>query len=456
VRRLLTIATPLLLLVALPLIAKPQNQKAIVGATLIDGTGGSPRKEAVIVIEGTRISQVGTRNTIRLQKNTTVIDATGKFIIPGLADMHNHLGEGNFDLNQGPADYQTNLRRLLGWGFTSVFNFGMPSIEDFAQLKRVSAAEDSAFPHFFGSGQLLRAKEGHGSLQGGFTPETPAEARRQVRELKKAKVDAVKFVHTDLRYVTTQSRPLLKPEVIKAIVDEAHKLGLRAFVHAPVLEYAKEALRVGADGLVHAVISDRVDDEFLLLMKSNNAAYITTHAIFEAAGDIGKWSRRMVEFDELGLIPKQVHQSGLSPTTVERWEEKWNNTVYTRDRLKVMRENLKDVWEAGILVVAGSDTGNSGAGTLLGLASQLELLLLLEAGLSPELVLQAATINAARMLGREKDFGTIEAGKLADLLILDANPLIDIRNIRRINRVIKGGLSYKQSELLTFNQKRRS
>lgn len=199
------------------------------------------------------------------------------------------------------------------------------------------------------------------------------------------------------------------------------------------------------------IYADPVDDEFLRLMEKNNAAYITTHAIFEAAGDIGNWARRTVEFDERGLISKQVHSSGLSPETVTRWEEKWNNTAYARERFPIMRENLKKVWDAGILVVAGSDTGNSGAGTLLGLTSQLELLLLVEAGLRPEQALQAATINAARLLRREKDFGTIEPGKLADLVILDADPLIDIRNIRRIDRILKGGLLYKQAELLTAN-----
>ena len=104
--------------------------------------------------------------------------------------------------------------------------------------------------------------------------------------------------------------------------------------------------------------------------------------------------------------------------------------------------------EDRILVVAGSDTGNSGAGTLLGLASQLELSLMVEAGLTPRQSLQAATINAALMVGRQKDLGTIEAGKLADMVILDADPLADIRNVRTIFRIIKGGRVYDQAWLL--------
>lgn len=428
--------------------AQTKGLTAITGSTLISDTVHAPIKDAVIIMEGTRIKQVGSARDTRIPLGARVIDARGKFITPGLADMHQHLGEGNFELNQGEADFKKNLARLLGWGFTTVFSFGTPAVAAFTELKSVSASQDSQYPHFFGVGVLIRAREGHGSLQGGFTPETPDEARRQVRELKAAKVDAIKFVHTDLRYVTKQPRPLLKPEVLAAIIDEAHKVGLKAYVHAPVLEYAKEALRAGADGLVHGILSEPVDDEFIELMKKNRAVYIPTHSIFEAAGDIGAWARRAAAFDERGLVAKEVLEVGLRPSNVTRWEEKWNNVAYMKERLPILRSNLKKVWDAGILVVAGSDTGNSGAGTLLGLSSQLELWLMVEAGLTPAQSLQAATINAALMVGRQQDIGTIEAGKLADMLILDADPLADIRNVRSIFRIIKGGVVYDQVGLL--------
>ena len=427
-----------------------QTRELIVirGGTLISPTASEPVKDAVIIIEGSRIKEVGTTAKTRIPSNSRMIDASGKYIIPGLADMHQHLGEGNFELNQGEADYRKNLASLLGWGVTMVFSFGTPEIETFTELKRLSAREDSSYPHFFGVGILLRAPEGHGSLQGGFTPDTADDARKQVRTLKAAGVDAIKLVHTDLRYVTTEPRPLLKPEVLAAIVDEAHKLGLKAYVHAPVLAHAKEALRAGVDGLVHGVLSDPVDDEFIELMKRNQAIYIPTHSIFEAAGDIGAWARRAAAFDERGMIAKEVLAVGLSPANVTRWEEKWNNLPYMKERLPILRSNLKRVWDAGILVVAGSDTGNSGAGTLLGLSSQLELWLMVESGLSAAQVLQSATINAAQMVGRQKDMGTIEPGKVADLVLLDADPRADIRNVRNIFKVVKGGVVKDQATLL--------
>jgi imidazolonepropionase-like amidohydrolase len=115
--------------------------------------------------------------------------------------------------------------------------------------------------------------------------------------------------------------------------------------------------------------------------------------------------------------------------------------------------NLHDLKECpepfnSYLVVTGSDTGSSGSGVLLGLASQIELLLHTEAGLKPQEAIQLATINAARMIGREKDLGSVEPGKLADMVILDADPLADISNVRRINRVIKGGVVYEPMRLI--------
>ena len=138
----------------------------------------------------------------------------------------------------------------------------------------------------------------------------------------------------------------------------------------------------------------------------------------------------------------------MNPAMVQEWESLWDNHSYMKERLPVLRANTKKVFDAGLLVVAGSDTGNSGAGLLNGLTAQLELQLLVESGLSPRQVLSIATINAARMAGREHELGSVEPGKLADLVILDADPLADINNVYRIFRVVKGGVVYRQAELL--------
>jgi imidazolonepropionase-like amidohydrolase len=124
-----------------------------------------------------------------------------------------------------------------------------------------------------------------------------------------------------------------------------------------------------------------------------------------------------------------------------------NNGAFTKSHLTTARANLKRVFDAGIRVVMGTDTGSYGV--MMGASSQMELALMVEAGLTPANVLQSATIDAARMLGHEKDSGSIEAGKQADLLVLDANPLDDIRNVSRIFRVVKGGVVYDPAQLLS-------
>ncbi len=137
----------------------------------------------------------------------------------------------------------------------------------------------------------------------------------------------------------------------------------------------------------------------------------------------------------------------MSPELASEWEARWDNFAYMRERMPVLRANTRTAYEVGLLVVAGSDTGDSGAGVINGLSLQVELQLLAESGLTPHQVLQTATINAARMVGREADLGSVEAGKLADLVILNADPLADIRNVNDIHRVVKGGIAYDPAQM---------
>ncbi len=272
---------------------------AISGATLIDVTGGASIPDAVILVEGSRIQQVGPSSEVQVPSEVEVIEATGKFVIPGLADMHNHLAEGRFGFGQREQDYQRNLASLLAWGITSVYSTGIPDLEIYGDLKRISSDPASPYPHFYGVGKTFGAEGGHGSI-GGFAPSTPEEAREGVRENAAAGADGIKFVYSPVTYAIQSGLPQLEPEVMEAIIDEAHQNGLEAMVHAPLLEHAKDVLRAGADGLVHGIIDQEIDQEFIELMQENQAFYMTTHAIFEAAGDIAGWANRLREFDRSG------------------------------------------------------------------------------------------------------------------------------------------------------------
>jgi imidazolonepropionase-like amidohydrolase len=415
---------------------------AITGATAI-GTGAAPLADAVIVIDGSRIARVGPRATTVVPANATLIDVRGKFVIPGLADMHNHLQSGSFRTQQNTG---INLTVLLASGVTTVFNPSV-SLEDFAALKSTTSAESAAAPRFFSTGPIITVKgDQFGAGVEAPTPDTAADARATVARLKAAGVDAIKVNRDDLSWASKQRFPLMKLDVLSALVEEAHMRGLKAYAHAPMLAQAREFLQAGGDGLLHGIIDQPVDQPFLDLMQRNHAVYVPTLTLFEDVADVRAWGNRQALQVQGGTL-SPLAESFKAPTFAQQFESFLDNTAFTRSHLTTARANLKRVSDAGIPVVMGTDTGFFGV--MMGAASHLELALMVEAGLSPNAALHAATINAARMLGHERDAGSIETGKQADLVILDANPLGDIRNVSRIFRIVKGGVVYDPAQLLS-------
>jgi imidazolonepropionase-like amidohydrolase len=402
---------------------------AIRGATIIDGTGREPLRDATLVVLGGRIDRLGPRAHTEVPKGVRVIEARGAFVIPGLADMHNHLGTG---VPTGPDDDQANLKGLLAFGITTVFD---PALE----LDRLSALKGASagarYPRFFGTGPAIGAE---GGWLTGEAPRSPEEIEETMARLA-GRVDAVKVVHDDMSWLVSQPLPLMKPETLRAVVASAHARRLKVFVHAPILRLAKEALAAGVDGLLHGIVSDPVDDEFLGLMKRNRAFYVSTLAVFEACADLGSWVGREQAFDLRPGPDQPLYELLRTPDTIARWQRRWDRSASVKQKLPVLRANVKRVAEAGIPVALGTDTGV--LGVVLGVSTPLEATLHVEAGLAPAQVLRSATLEGARMLGREADLGSLEPGKLADLVVLDADPLADLGNLRRIRMVVKEGLA---------------
>jgi imidazolonepropionase-like amidohydrolase len=419
--------------------AQEPRLQAIVGATLINGTTGPPVRDAVILIDGARISQAGPRGAFSIPSGATIVDAQGKFVIPGLADMHNHLQSGSTRPQQNLA---LGLRRMLVVGITTVFNPSV-SLKDFAALKTAAAADSAAFARFFGTGPIVTVKgDVLGQLVGSPTPNTPAQARAVIRDLKAAGVDAIKVQRDDASWSMKGRFPVMTLDVLNALTDEAHQQGLKVFAHAPMLESAKEALRAGADGLMHGIIDAPVDQEFLDLLRQNNASYVSTMGLYHDVGDSAAWARRQApNWDAAALQPPRLYEFFTTAAGVRQFESIFANTAFTRQRLPIQQANLKKVFDAGMPVVLGTDSGF--VGVFLGVSTQIELELLVEAGLKPEDALRAATVNAARMIGHEKNLGTVEPGKFADFVILNGDPLADIRNVAKVYRTFKGGIAYE-------------
>lgn len=447
--RTLALAMVLLTLAGVTADVQTPAVRVITGATLINPTSAAPISNSVIVINGSRIVSVGRvppegGSTGGGPAGSEVINASGKFVIPGLADMHNHLGAGGMSLGPPRENYGGNLARLLAVGVTTVFAPGV-SESDFTALKSAAGADSSASARFFGTGPAITVPGGSLGEQGP-APATVADARTVVQKLKGLNVDAIKIHRDDLAWASKRTIQPMALDVLQAVVEEAHRLGLKAYVHAPQLARAKEALRAGVDGLMHGIIDEPIDSDFIALMKKNSAVYVPTLGLFEDVADVAAFTKREGPYwDQLGFQPPGIYQFFSSTQGVQIFQSLLSNTAFTKEHLPMLRTNLQQAFNAGVPIVMGSDTGFPGV--LLGVATQMEMELMVDAGLKPADAIRSATINAARMIGREKEQGTIEAGKAADLLILDANPLDDIKAVRRIYRVVRGGVAYDPARL---------
>jgi imidazolonepropionase-like amidohydrolase len=456
----------LLLAIGLPVLLHGQStgrESTIVlnHIAVIDVARSVVRPDMAIVIRGARIVAIDRPNGAGVPRDAQVLDLAGKFAIPGLVDMHNHLGSGA-NIPGPPVtgeaaarDPRRDLQRLLALGFTTVFATAYPNVGEFVELRK--AANDDSMPlsRLFGAGRGSTVEGGHASQPrfNPFLPNTTDQARADVREMKALGVDAIKVTYSDQTHTGRTPVAVMRSELMRATIDEAHSLGLRTYVHAPTLAHAKEVLRAGADGLAHSVADAPVDDELIGLMRKNRATYTTTLALYTSFADVSAWMRRLEAIDHHHVVAPGVYERYTSVAGAQAYHNFFG--TFPPQNLQHARANARRLSSAGIPVLAGTDTGVTGV--LLGVSSQMELVLLVEAGLTPAEALRAATMSPARALGREKDQGTLEPGKLADLVILDADPLADIRNIVKVSRVIKGGNLYEPAQLVVdFRQARSS
>src|ERR1700704_5976871 len=440
---------------------------AIVGATVVhpelDGAAASS-PDSTVIIAGSRIKAVGPAATTKVPRRARVIDGHGKWVIPGLIDSHVHFFQsGNLYTRPDAADFgawrpyasevQRNQARLpqtfrvwLASGVTSVVDIGGP-FWNFEM--RDAALKSLAAPRVAVAGPLISMVD-RVKLDLGDPPIikiTSADAARALvrRELKR-KPDFIKvwFIHQKGDDLAAQEA------IVKAAGDAAHAGGARLAVHATELIVAKASLRAGADFLVHSVEDGPVDEEFLALAKKNRALYCPTLFVIQGYRYAlsNTWrpteaERRLADpqilaaMNDLQKIPKEK--------LPERVVKAMNQPVPPKSS-PIALQNLRRVWDAGISVVMGTDAGN--IGTLHGPSVFREMEIMTQAGLAPLQVLRSATSNGAKAMGMEREIGTLAPGKLADLVILDADPLGNVMNLSRIHLVIKDGKVFVPDELM--------
>ena len=389
--------------------------QAFIGARIIDGTGNTPIEKGVLIVRDGEIETVGASDAVEVPADAERIDATGKTIIPGLINTHGHVNDVK-GLQSDPSFYtEEHVLGQLGlyarYGVTTVVSLG----EDREAGVWVRDQQDTP--------ELNRARL---YVAGPVvTAQTPDDARAKVNELVDMDVDLVKIRVDDNLGRTTK----MSEAVYSAVIDQAHARGLRLAAHLYYLEDAKSLLRAGADFLAHSIRDQDVDEELIDLLKARDVCVCPT-LMREVSTFV--YESRPAFFDDpffLRDADPAVLQALEDPARQQRTRESSSAQQY-KVALEVAKRNAKKLVDAGIRISFGTDTGP--AGRFQGYFEQLELEHMVDAGLTPMQALVSATSDAADCMHLAR-LGTLEPGNWADLIILNANPLEDIRNTQEID-----------------------
>ena len=392
----------------------PNLVQAWVGARIIDGTGKPAIENATLVIRNGHIEAVGKR--VKIPAGAERINATGKTIIPGLINAHGHL---NTD---------TQLGVYLRDGITTVLSLG--GDKEFTLREFCAKAAPGTVPRLYVAGPIQDSS----AIPGAVVVTTPEQARKSVDELIRHEPDIIKVRIDDFR----GARQKMTPEVYGAVIDEAHKNGFRTAAHIVFLEDAKGVLRAGVDYIAHSVRDQEVDEEFIALMNKRHVSYSPTLtrelAVFTYSETPSFFSDpfflKEADPGEIAQMQDPKRQGAMKTDPAAQWY---------KEHLPVAMRNLKILSDAGINIAMGTDSGG-GPGRFQGYFEHLELEYETKAGLTPMQALVSATSGAAKAINISKEVGTLEKGKLADFLVLTANPLEDIKNTRAIESVWVGGV----------------
>jgi imidazolonepropionase-like amidohydrolase len=439
---------------------------ALVGATLLDGRGGAPVADAVVIVRDGRIDCAGTRAACPVPRGARVTDLRGSWITPGIVDAHVHFSQTGWadgrpdalDLReQWPyekteaeleAHPERFFRTYLCSGVTAVFDVG-----GYAWTTRLwrRADADPLAPHVAAAGPLLSTLDHWLNLpaERQFIALTDEHAARNgVRYLSAIGARAVKVWYIVTPQLTVEG----SAPAVNAAGDEARKAGLPLIVHATGLAEAKAALRAGAKLLVHGVSDVPVDDEFLSLAKANATTYCPTLTVLDGyvrLTDAVIAQKAPAADDPHGCIDAATRARLQATASVDPQKVDTARVETRRKRAQatdtVGRANLKRVFDAGIPVAMGTDAGNPL--TLHGPSVYAEMEAMQASGLTPMQVLVASTAGGAHAMGLEAQIGTIEKGKAADLLVVGADPSADIANLRKVSRVMRGGVMHAVSQL---------
>lgn len=415
---IVTVVVMLLHPSALSTASRATGVQAFVGARIIDGTGADPTEDGVVVVRDGRIEAVGPRASTTVPDGAEVVDVTGLTLTPGLLNAHGHVAE-TVGLESKPEYYtEANLLAQLGryarYGVTTVFSLGGDREPGF-RLRDAQDTPDLDRARLFVGGPVI-------------TSGNPAAARLMTSAVADMKADYAK-IRVDDNLGTTVKMP---PQAYNVVLDIAHRRNLRVASHVFYLEDAKALLQAGTDFIAHSIRDTDVDDEVIEMLKARDICVSPTLTrevstfVYESRPDF---------FDDpffLREADKDVLDQLLDPERQQKVRESKTAQAY-KAALQVASRNLKALSEAGVRIAFGTDTGPPAR--FQGYFEHMEMELMAEAGLTPMQILVSATGDAARCWEKAGEIGTIVPGAWADLIVLEKNPLDDIRNMRTIQSV---------------------
>lgn len=438
-----------------------QNARIFVG-------NGKVIESGAILLRNGKIDTVYDGNFPDAKKlNAEPIDAAGKTVLPGLIDVHVHLGAtGGFYDDWNKFDpkkaNEHELEAYLYSGVTAVRSAG-DAVDAMLPLCQLFGSGEKLGTELFLCGPLFTAEGGHGTEYGKYlpdtaraaflaqfvrTPKTPEEARRQVDDLVAKPLDAIKGVLE--AGVPGYAFKRMDVNILRAVVEEAHAKNLPVAIHTGDSKDVIDAVALGADSVEHGSFRDEIPDASIAEMKAKGIALDPTLSVAEgftqfARGDVSLLKRSLVQ----QVTPKELLEGTEHAAKDPKYAKLREGIAHYPMSVDMGARNLRKAWHAGVMLVTGSDAGNFLV--MHGPTVQHELELWVAGGIPVNVALQAATLNAAKLLRADKRIGTIEKGKEASLLIVDGNPLQDIHALSSVSTVFFKGERVVRSRL--FEQK---
>ncbi|GEN68873.1 amidohydrolase family protein [Chryseobacterium rhizosphaerae] len=431
-----------------------------------------------IIINNGKITKIKPSKQIKIPQNSHVINGEGKYLIPGMTDSHIHFFQsGGLYTRPDALDLRKHVpyEKEISWGHHNMENLlqyylkaGITSVIDPGAtyhflLLRDSLKRNERLPSVYMSGPLITTYEPE--VFKNLNKDEPfklaltaEDARKWVQEQLPYKPDFIKIWYIVLGDAKKKKEEAQKLEpVIKATIEEAHKNNLKVAVHATERFTAETAVMNGANYLVHNIEDEVVSDDFVKLLQSKKVILCPTLTVMDNYYDTYAQKKHYNTYELEHSNPKSIgsmydlkHLEDTSDSAmIKKYKLRFNSPqikAYTSKTDSIRRINLKKLTDGGVTIAAGTDAGN--IGTQHGTSFITELKAMKESGMNGWQLLQSATINPAKILNKEAQYGSIEEGKVADLVLLNANPIENLENLTQIDTVIKNGQPLNPNTIL--------